>query len=369
MIADQSENQKKAPPARLLPTLQDVANALGMHKSTVSVALSGKGALSADTRQLILSKAREMGYVPNPVAQRLATGYQNHAVCIISAGLDLGLATEKILLIQQELTSLGMDVPIYTCSEAATPTSRPQSEQVQQICSQRPRAVICGSQIVDEKVFSVLDTYQRTGGVVVTYDSRTPLDCDKVIFDREHNAHLTTSYLLSRGHRKIGIAMSTRVSWLPNMHLTQPDRMLGYRRALAEYGVPFREDYVFQHGAYERGGEELARQFLALDDRPTGICIVNDYVALAFMVEVMQRGVRIPEDLSVVGHDNQPIAAYCPVPLTAASQPSGEIAHTVVRMLRDRLDGRSDTPQTITVCGNLVERQSVATINDSRPAI
>jgi DNA-binding LacI/PurR family transcriptional regulator len=80
---------------------------------------------------------------------------------------------------------------------------------------------------------------------------------------------------------------------------------------------------------------------------------------------VIRAGVRIPEDLSVIGHDNQPIAAYCPVPLTSMTQPTERIANTVVEMLMDRIRGGAvDTaPQRVTVTSELVQRASVAPPN------
>src|SRR5207249_8901180 len=101
------------------PTIHDVAGALGMHKSTVSLALSGKGNVSAATRQKVFAAARELGYEPNPLAQRLAHGHRNTTVCLFSAALDVGLATEKILLIQKALCARGLEVPIHTCFEPA----------------------------------------------------------------------------------------------------------------------------------------------------------------------------------------------------------------------------------------------------------
>jgi LacI family purine nucleotide synthesis repressor len=130
--------------------------------------------------------------------------------------------------------------------------------------------------------------------------------------------------------------------------------------------VPFRDEWFFRTGTYEHGGAEMAKRFLAMKERPTALTIVNDYVALAFMVEVMRAGVRIPEELSVVGHDNQPIAAYCPVPLTSMTQPTQKIAQTVVELLMQRLeedtedafDGGAFAPREQIITGDLVLRNS-----------
>jgi DNA-binding LacI/PurR family transcriptional regulator len=143
-------------------------------------------------------------------------------------------------------------------------------------------------------------------------------------------------------------------------YMPQPFRLQGFRRALAEFGVSSGEEWFFQNASYEMGGAEMARRFLEMEDRPTGLCIVNDYVALAFLVEVMRAGLRVPEDVSVVSHDNQPVALFCPVPLTSVSHPVEAIAQTVVEMLIERLEGSDAPPRTVTIQGELVQRESVA---------
>jgi LacI family transcriptional regulator len=350
-------------------TLQDVAGALGMHKSTVSLALSGKGTISADTRRRVLSVAQELGYEPNLLAQRLAHGQGTTMVCIFSGVLDVGLATEKILLVQKALGSYSLEVPIYTCYDTAVgDVGEAQAAQVRQLCRQRPRAIICAAQRVHPAVFRELGAYQQNGGIVVSYDAPVPLACDQVIFDREDNAYQAARHLLEQGHRRIGIGMSqvgTGMDAQPGMTTSDPlnYRMRGFKRALDEFGVPFRDEWFFRNAAYEKGGAEMAKQFLSLRERPSALAIVNDYVALAFMVEVMRAGVRIPHDLSLVGHDNQPIAAYCPVPLTSMTQPADQVAQAVVDVLMARVTEASPedaSPRVVTITGELVQRESVA---------
>jgi DNA-binding LacI/PurR family transcriptional regulator len=164
---------------------------------------------------------------------------------------------------------------------------------------------------------------------------------------------------LEQGHRKIGLGMS---------HLREPvsptdpqaHRLRGFQRALEEFGVAFRPDWLFHTSTYERGGAELARQFLALSDRPTALAIVNDYMAMALMTELTQAGIRLPDELIIIGHDNQAIAAYCPVPLTTMTQPTEQIAGAVVAQLKQRLELREAPSASVPVESVLVERQSVA---------
>ena len=138
------------------PTLQDVAEALGLHKSTVSLALSGKGNVSAATRARVRSAARDLGYHPNPLAQQLARGYRDDLVCLFTGVLDVGLTTAKILAIQQSLSARALDVPIYIESNQAGAGGSMQVTQVRQLRQQRPRAVICASHRLDAAVFREL---------------------------------------------------------------------------------------------------------------------------------------------------------------------------------------------------------------------
>lgn len=352
------------------PTIDDLAVALGMHKSTVSKALSGKGNISRDTRARVRDAARALGYEPNPLAQRLASGFRNPTVHIFSGTLDLGMATQKIRLIQQALSAQGWEVSIHASPEAPSSADAggAQAAQVRHLCRQRPRAVVCAAQMVDPEVFGELEQYQRDGGIVVSYDAPVPLACDQVIFDREDNAYRAARHLLEHGHRRVGLAMSQVSVPADSLEAAQDPqgyRMRGFRKALREFGAPFRDEWFFRNVPYEMGGAAMAREFLQMPegDRPTAIAIVNDYVALAFMVEVMRAGVRIPQDLSLVGHDNQPIAAYCPVPLTSMTQPAEQIAYKVVDLLMERVNG--DVPpeepaRTVRIQGELVPRGSVA---------
>lgn len=348
------------------PTIHDVAEAVGLHKSTVSLALSGKGNVSAATRARVRRVAGELGYQPNPVAQHLARGYRSDLVCLFTGVLDLGLTTAKILGIQQALSARALDVPVYIEGERGGPSGSSQAVQVRQLRRQRPRAILCSSHQLHEAVFRELSAYQAEGGTVVAYDAPVPMACDQVLFDREANTYAAARYLLERGHRRIGIGISSGAGLLGGT-AGQPvqHRLRGFRRALADFGLTMRDDWFFQNTTYERGGAEMAAHFLQLRDRPTALCIVNDHVAMAFTVEIMRAGLRVPEDVSIVSHDNQPVAEYCPVPLTSVEHPVDRIVDGVAELLLDRLEGRvpaSAPPRTLTITGGLVERASVSPV-------
>lgn len=349
-------------------TIHDVAAALGMHKSTVSLALSGKGNVSKETRARVLEVATALGYSPNPLAQRLARAADNSLVALCSGGLDVGLATEKILAVQKLLGARGLEAPIYTLFDWAD-NARESSGKVRQnaalqmrsLIRQHPRAIVCASQALSPVVWQEMAHYTAKGGLVVSYDVAVPFECDQVVFDREDNAHQSACALIEAGHTDIGFAMPFGGRWpSDDPALPQNERIRGWKRALAEAGLKWHDEWMFAHQPYESGGAQLAEQFLSRSKRPSALCIVNDYAALAFMVEVTRAGVRVPDDLSLVGHDDQAVARYCPVPLSSVSQPVERIAQGVADLLMARLGGDNDPPKRIDLRGELIERQSIA---------
>jgi DNA-binding LacI/PurR family transcriptional regulator len=347
-------------PGKKIVTIGDLAEALGVHKSTVSTALSGKGRVSPAMRARVLKLAEELGYEPDPLAQRLANRANNKTVCLCSGALDPGLATEKIALIQSALTDMGLEVPIY----APAPFKAGVNSQValyRQLRRSRPLAIVCSVYSLQDEALAELEAYQQEGGIVVSYDIPIALQCDQVVFDREDNAYQGAKYLLERGHRDIGIGM-TRVT-LPHARTPQNLRLQGFQRAMDEWNTTLHSEWIFENMTFENGGAEMARHFLELPTRPTGLCIVNDYVTLAFMTEIIRAGVRVPEDVSIIGHDNHTVAKYCPVPLTSVSQPAEEIAQAVVAHLARRLQGDNSPPQTTVIRGEIIERQSVRTLS------
>lgn len=355
-----SPDETRAPAPSKPVTILDIAATLGVHKSTVSYALSGKGRVSPQMREKVMAMAKDLGYEPDPLAQRLANRGKSRVVCLCSGSLDSGRGTEKIAAIQTALTGLGLEVPFYTPARPGQNNDQAQIDLFRQLRRQRPQAIVCSVHAFHDDAFAELEQYQNEGGLVVAYDLPLPLNCDKIIFDRVDNAYQGARYLLERGHRHLGLGMSQLARPGANLNTTQEMRAAGFRQALRECGEEIHAEWIFENPTFERGGAEMARHFLELKERPTGLCIVNDYVALAFMVEMMRAGVRVPEDVSIVGHDDQPIAAYCPVPLTSVSQPVDEIVQAVVETLTARLSGDTQPPRTITIRGRLIERQSVA---------
>lgn len=337
-------------------TIQDVAQAVGASKSTVSAAFTGNGRISPARRAEILSVANQLGFEPNPHAQRLSNGHCNNTIALFSLDLDLGVGTHKLKIIQRQLAAQGYDVPVYSYGSFGGGEVAPVAKLMNMLCRQRPRAIICFTSGFSEDVWSELKRYQSEGGIVVCYDFEVPLACDTVVFDREDNTYQATRHLLKLGHQNIGFYRAA-----PADSLLSDPRFRGFSRALEEFGLKPRAEWLFQKDFEEEAGILMAEAFLRLKHRPSAMCVVNDIAAAMFIIRLREAGIKVPNDVSVVSHDDTPIARCSAVPLTTAIHPVESIAHQVVSLLLSRLRGEyQGEPRLKVICGELIVRQSCA---------
>jgi len=331
-------------------TLADVAHRAGVTKSTASFAFSGKRKISDATKERIFAIAKELGYRPNPHAQRLGAGRAAKLVGLFALTLD-HMAWKTMSRLHHDLAEEGYEAPLYTYGYSLA--APPHETLLSTMCSQMPEGIICNTAKLDARDCPDLVEYQQKGGKLVCMHSALPLECDQVIFDRDENTWMAANYLLKAGHRDIGFCMFDAADF----SLPRPS---GFRRALQEYAVKPNPRWLFEAGHDEDGGAKLAENFLKLKKRPSALCIVNDMQAATFVHKMLRAGVRVPEDVSIVSLDDMPAARHCVVPLTAVTQPWEEMADTAVHFLLERMQKAGTiAPRKVVYCGKIIERESV----------
>lgn len=355
---DTSSNNYPAmlePVGRRPVTIKDVALRAGVTTATVSFTLSGKRKASPKTKEAVFKAAEELGYLPNPHAQRLANGGCEKTISLLWT-IDLGISTEQASFIEHRLDEAGYSVETHATPTYVSDAGAKQAQLVSALCRQKPRAIICRSRELDEASFSQLRRYEQDGGIVVCYGGTDNKSFDHVVFNRGDSIYQAASYLLELGHRKIGLS--------DHAHDLRPKdpAFVGFRRALGERKVEVRDEWLWANCCYENAGACLAEKFLKLEDRPTAMCIINDVTASTFVTQLHRAGVRVPHDVAVVGHDDTPAARHALVPLTTVSHPVEGIARPIIKMLLSRLEGSyNGPPRCIEVKGDLVARDSTAT--------
>lgn len=186
--------------------------------------------------------------------------------------------------------------------------------------------------------------------IVLVCQDIPSLLAESVSVDDFLGGYQVTKHLLSLGHRQIAIfAEKTRSS---------KERIRGYRNALEDAGLEFSESFVFVCDSTVKSGKQLAKQILGLVERPTAIFACNDLLAVGIFKGARERGIRVPDDLSIVGFDNTILATSVDPPLTSVKQPIEEMGREAINLLIQRIEGKKETIGRIVLLPEIIFRSS-----------
>lgn len=337
-----SRNQPVSKPAEAT-TLRTLATELGVHPSTVSRALrtDGSGKVSAKMRARVLEAAGAAGYRPNPWASSLRTSRTYALGLLIPHLVDVALA-QMFEGAEDRARQLGYQA-ITTGTHDEPEAER---ELVEGLLQRRVEGLILATATLVDPYLGELE--QR--GVPFVLLNRVSGSHPSVRGDDELGGFLATSHLIAQGHRRIGmVAGQIKFS-------TSALRLRGYKRALAQAGIPADPSLVVSSSFEPHGGLVAGTQLLAQTLRPTAIFAVNDYTAVGVMAAARDLGVRIPQDLALVGYNDSNISALLHTPLTSVALPLRRMGVEAVDLLLRRL--RGEAADTVVIPPTLLVRAS-----------
>ncbi|MGI5507350.1 LacI family DNA-binding transcriptional regulator [Lentzea sp. CA-135723] len=330
-------------PPRSRVTIRDVAAQAGVSVATVSKVLNNRYGVSPDTFARVTAVIKDLGYEASLVAQSLRNRRTN-VIGILVADIE-PFSTELLKGAADAIRGTGFELVVYS---AGGRTGDPTGWELRYL-TRLSGTLVDGAVLVTPAV----DLEGIPGTPVVAVDPHTGRAAlPTVDSDNLHGGRLATEHLLSLGHTRI--AMLTGRADLKSAQ----QRETGYRGALASAGVPVDENLV-RRGDYDaKVATESARELLAGPDRPTAIFAANDTTAIAAIEAARELGLRVPEDLSVVGFDNIPESALCAPPITTVQQPIREMGHRALELLVRLINGEETADTHITLGTELVVRQS-----------
>ncbi|WP_116131929.1 LacI family DNA-binding transcriptional regulator [Tropicimonas sp. IMCC34043] len=331
-------------------TLAEVSKVAGVSRMTASRAINNQPGVSAKTREDILRIADEMGYVVNPLAQKLSTGRTRIIGVVVQ--LHTPFAADLVLGIGSTARNAGYEMLAYSlpADDSAPPG------KVVSLLQQITDGVIAILPYTSE----YLDTLAGAAVPVVTVDTQTDdSPYPSVISDSYQGGLLAVRHLAELGHHRIGFITG-------NMRLSSARaRLQACRDSVAQMSLDPDPWLVTEGNFAQRGGFDAANQLLALPQRPTAIFAANDLSALGAMAAIREAGLQVPQDISVVGFDDIPLAHQMHPPLTTVRQPLQEMGRSAVNMLLPLILGL-DLPSRQTVLPNeLVVRGSTARLGGS----
>jgi LacI family transcriptional regulator len=334
------------------PTLADVARLAGVSQMTASRALNGRAGVSRETRDEVLRIASDIGYVVNRTAQKLSGG-RNGIIGIITPTLDTQFSSELILGAGRAARAAGCEVLIYTMSDE----DRRLHHDVLGLVRQFSDALLA----ILPRDSLWLDSLAKANLPVVVIDQRGTMHrFPSVSVDNYGGAQLAVEHLIELGH--------TRIAFLGGGDSIEGvrDRQRGYVDALARHGLPHAPELIASGDLSQMTAFEVVSRLLDLADPPTAIFTANDQSAFGAIAAAREAGLRVPDDISVVGFDDIPMAEQFHPALTTVRQPFQQMASSAVNTLLAQVAGNDTGAQRVMFAAELVVRDSSGTVTSVR---
>ncbi|MBO9578386.1 MAG: LacI family DNA-binding transcriptional regulator [Microbacteriaceae bacterium] len=334
----------RAPRGRI--TLDDVAARAGVSKGTVSKTLNGRSDVAADTRSRVEALLVQHGY-----RRRVASRPSSRLVELVFHELQSAWSIVIIRGVEDVIASEGMSVSLTVSGSRHAPAD----DWLEAVIQRSPVGVIL--------VFSEMPTHMRaalqTRGIpfVIIDPAGDPPENDPSVASANWSGGLAaTRHLISLGHERIAAITG------PDDMMCSHARLDGYRSAMTAAGLPIREEWVRFGNFLTDGGARHATELLALDpeQRPTAIFAGSDLQALGVYDVARQRGLRIPDDLSVVGYDDIPLSEWVSPRMTTVLQPLEEMGREAARLIARLADGPIVPTPRIELATRLLVRESTA---------
>ena len=322
-------------------TIADVARLAEVSASSVSNVLNGRSArMKPETRDRIQQAIRKLGYTPNLAARQLKTGHSK-LIGLIVPSVANPFYGNFARYVEEAALELGYQVMLGNSRRDAGR----EKKYAEKLLAAGAEGIILGTSLHD---FGHLKELIDRGLAILAFD-RPLIDgdaatIDSVCIDNRQVMRLAVKHLVALGHENIGFISG------PITTVSRTARLEGYRQSLEEAGIAYQEDLVWAGGGGRFGdvaplqlGRQGAHFLLSRPEPPTALCTINDMFAFGIYGGARDLGLRIPDDLSVLGVDNLNLTEVVEPPLTTVEQPLAEMASASVERLLKRIDSGIST--------------------------
>lgn len=329
------------------PRMAEIAALAGVSKPTVSKVMNGQPGVAPATRERVERVIAESGYVRHGAARALSAGRAG-SVNLVVKEIDNAYFSEIIRGVEETLERAGLSMVLTATHDEASRHRRWMARVVEHGTD---GAIL----VLPDEHFAHLEELRRHGIPVALVDDRgeSPPGVPSVGATNFAGGFAATEHLLSLGHRRVAMISG------PAFKSTR-ERAAGYRTALQEAGIP-PEPLLEKPGGFVAGtGYEAARELLRLQDPPTAIFTGNDLQAMGVYRALYEAGLRIPDDVSVLGFDDLPFARLLTPALTTVRQPVREMGALATRMLLRTIAGEKLESTRVELATSLIVRESSA---------
>jgi len=313
-----------------MPTIEDVARQAGVAPITVSRVINNSGYVKQEVRDRVAQAVVQLGYVPNAVARSLRSRRSN-TLALVLTDVTNPFFTTVARGVEDTASKAGMLVILSNTDEQEAR----EREYLRMLQQQRVDGLLL---VPAGNSADSVRAFQQQGIPVVILDRCLPgIDVDTVRCQSEEAAYELAHLLVNQGHRHTAILAG------PTYLSTMTERIRGFRRALEEEGIA-QQSRLYRGELTAESGAALARQALAATPRPTALLAANNFLAMGALHALQESGLRVPDEVSLVGFDDLPAALVTFPFLTVATQPAYMMGVRAVELLLRRLNA-TDAPE------------------------
>jgi len=317
----------KAKKQETAATMKDVALKAKVSTATVSRALMNPDKVSQATRNRVEKAAREVGYLPQPMGRNVKRN-ESRTILVIVPDICDPFFSEIIRGIEVTAANHGYLVLIGDCAH--------QNQQEKTfidliITKQIDGMLLLGSRLPFD---ASIEEQRNLPPMVMANEFAPELELPTVHIDNQTAAFDAVNYLYEQGHKRIGCIAGPEE--MPLCHY----RLQGYVQALRRCGIMVDPQYIARGDFTFEAGSKAMQQLLDLPQPPTAVFCHSDVMALGALSQAKRQGLKVPEDLSIIGFDNIDLTQFCDPPLTTIAQPRYEIGREAMLLLLDQMQGQ-----------------------------
>jgi DNA-binding LacI/PurR family transcriptional regulator len=329
-----------------MATISDVAKLSGLSKTTVSRVINNHPYVSDRKRELVHQAMKELGYTPNPAARRLR-GQLTTTIGVIVPRIVNPFFAYLVDSIEQAAYKKGHQVLICQSNE-----DKDKELAFMDLLKTKQVDGIIMTSIENE--WEMIRSYKEYGVILLCNDYVNDASVPMIRLDQAKGAYLGIQHLLEKGHHKIAYC----TGGLFDEEGKGKDRNHGFQKAMNHAGVKVNPKWIFVDQHTIEDGRSVLKQILEMKDRPTAVFTGSDEVAAGVMMEAKQQGLLIPDDLAIIGFDDQPLAEILDPKLTTIRQPVDQMGDKSIEIMIEMLENPEMEIQNVELPIELIIRQS-----------
>lgn len=331
-------------------TIKDVAKKANVSISTVSRVINSSKPVSEDIKKRVYEVIEELGYSPNPVARSLVMK-KTKLIGVIVPDISRAFVGELLNAIEDIAKTYAYDIVLCnTYGETAT-----EKRYVDLLQAKQAEGIVYVTRQIDD-INRQLLSESKVPIVLINLDG-TAYDVLSVTIDQERSTYDMISYLLSIGHRKIGLIRSGDDSQSYGVQQRK-----GYNRALAEYGVDYDESLIFDSNYNLEQVYQIVDNLIKSGTAPSALFVASDDMAISAMNAVVDNHLKVPDDISVCGAHNSKIATLYRPRLTTVKHPIYDMGAIALRLMIKAINGQMPKDKLVVLPHEIIVRESTRSL-------